>query len=156
MPVSNVGKSFVRPSQDRLDRLLQQQGLERSFLADVPLRNVTRNGVAGVEMTVRLTSYRSLPLSCIADIELKIDGEAVNQGGLLLGLNGVDHRVATCTASTSEWWFILDTATLFAPRAIPLRPGLHEVEATLATVEPYMTAGRFTLRNSDRRQLIVE
>jgi hypothetical protein len=54
------------------------------------------------------------------------------------------------------WWFILDHAQLFVPRETELSPGEHDVEGMLVTVEPYMTAGRFSFFNTSRKRLRLE
>jgi hypothetical protein len=37
----------------------------------------------------------------------------------------------------------------------PLNFGIHQFDATLITVEPYITAGRFSFYHGDRRELMV-
>lgn len=129
---------------------------DRSFISDEPLRNVVLDSVQGVLIKVRLTSYRSLPLSCIEAIELKLDGVQVDAADLILRINYANHRLKDMPHLSGVWWFILDYADLFVPLARKLAPGYHEVEGTLVTVEPYMTAGRFSFHNSAHKRLAVE
>lgn len=136
--------------------IAERLGKDRGFLADRPLRNATVGGVAGIALSVRLTSYRSLPLSCIQAIQLSIDGRSCDPAELRLALNYATHSVAELAGLSHVWWFILDYAELFAPLVVPLAAGPHEIEGTLVTVEPYMTAGRFAFHNYARRSLLLE
>ena len=47
-------------------------------------------------------------------------------------------------------------ADLFVPSSTPLALGEHDVEGTLITVEPYMTAGRFSFYSVCRKRLALE
>jgi len=136
--------------------VLSRGGKDRAFIADGVLRNVVREGVPGVQLKVRLTSYRSLQLSCIKGMQLKIDGEEFDPKQMILTLNDYSHRLDELAPLRNAWWFILDYGDLFAPRATPLAAGEHEVEGTLITVEPYMTAGRFAFYSSCKKRLAVE
>ena len=136
--------------------ILAHTGKSRSFLREGPIRNAARNGMAGLELGVNLTSYRALPLSCIEGIQLKLDGKDVDVTAALLTLNGVSHKIQDLACLSGVWWFILDPATLFVPVAKPLSQGNHQVDATLITVEPYVTAGRFSFYHPASRILAVE
>jgi len=150
--VTNVGFELTAGVRAILDHT----GKSRSFLREVPIRNVTRNGVAGFELGVNLTSYRALPLSCIEGLLLKVDGKDVDVSRAQLTLNGVSHNIHDLAGLSGVWWFILDPAALFVPSAKPLSPGDHQVDATLITVEPYVTAGRFSFYHPASRTLAVE
>jgi hypothetical protein len=136
--------------------VLSRGGKDRAFLVDETLRNVERNGQQGVQVKVRLPSYRSLPLSCIEGIRLKIDGEEFDPKDMVLTLNNHSHRLDELPRLSGVWWFILDFGDLFVPRATPLAPGEHDVEGMLITVEPYMTAGRFSFHSPCRKRLALE
>lgn len=136
--------------------ILAHTGKPRSFLREQPIQNVVRNGVPGYELSVNLTSYRALPLSCIEGLLLKVDGEDVDPSTVVLTLNGYSHKLAELASLSHVWWFILEPATLFVPSQTPLAPGNHRVDATLITVEPYVTAGRFSFYHPDSRTLAVE
>lgn len=139
---------------DRLQKMFNAQRIARGFLADRPIRRCVLGGRAGILLTVRLTSYRSLPLSCIEEIRLYIDGVAVDPASLRLIVAGVPYALSELAALPDRWWFILDLGELFVAMT-DLAPGSHDVDATLVTVEPYMTAGRFSMSNPDRRSLVL-
>jgi Domain of unknown function (DUF6379) len=136
--------------------ILAHAGKRRSFLRDEPVRHVSRHGVSGIHLAVNLTSYRSLPLSCIEGLLLKIDDLEMDVSRATLLLNGQEHQLSGLSALSHVWWFILDPGAFFVPMAQPLTSGKHRLEATLITVEPYITAGRFLFYHSDQRELMVE
>lgn len=117
---------------------------------------MVRNGVHGYELSVNLTSYRSLPLSCIEGVLLRVDGKEMDTSNIMLTLNGYSHKIAELVQLSRIWWFILDPATIFVPSANLLKPGNHQVDATLITVEPYVTAGRFSFYHPASCVLAVE
>lgn len=135
--------------------ILARTGKRRSLLRDEPVQNVARKGVAGIRLAINLTSYRSLPLSCIEGFALKIDDSDIDVSDACLLLNGQEHVFADLPALSRLWWFILDPAAIFVPYRQPLSPGIHRFDATLNTVEPYITAGRFSFYHADRRDLQV-
>jgi Domain of unknown function (DUF6379) len=99
-------------------------------------------GRQGVWLAVRLPSYRSLPLSCIIDLEVDIDGTVTGSSDLVLSLYGTAHTVADLRPRRDLNWFVLDVADLFVPLAGPLAPGRHEVSASLQLLTPFATVGR--------------
>lgn len=136
--------------------ILAHTGKPRSFLREEPIRNVVRNGVPGYELGVNLTSYRALPLSCVEGLRLNVDGVDVDPSTVTLTLNGYSHKLEELAQLSQVWWFILDPASIFVPRAKPLAAGSHQVNATLITVEPYVTAGRFSFYHPASSTLAVE
>jgi hypothetical protein len=138
---------------DKKDEAVSLGG--RSFLADEEIRNVVHEGKKGYLVRICLTSYRSLPLSCLDTIELSVDGKAINQENMLLVLNGYSHKLSDLPKLHQLFWFILDYADLFVESNQPLPPGEHLVEARLVTVEPYMTGGRHPFFNPSAKRLAV-
>ena len=131
-------------------------GKGRSFISDEGFRNAVQDGKQGFKLKVRLTSYRSLPLSCIEGMQLKIDGEPIDSNDITFTLNNYSHKLADISQLSTIWWFILDYAELFIAREDGLAAGEHEVEGTLITVEPYITAGRFSFYNTAKKRLFLE
>lgn len=127
----------------------------RSFLADEQIRNVVYEGKSGYLVRICLTSYRSLPLSCLDRIELSVDGKAVDPQKIRFVLNGYSHKLDELPTLPHRFWFILDYADLFVESTQPLPPGEHLVEAMLVTVEPYMTGGRHAFFNTSTKRLAV-
>jgi hypothetical protein len=128
---------------------------ERGFFVDEEIRNVVQDGKRGYLVRVRLTSYRSLPLSCIEKIELRIDGAAVDPQKISLVFNGQGYKLADMPRLSKVWWFILDYADLFVESEKRLPSGEHLVEGTLVTVEPYVTGGRFSFFYPSQKRLLV-
>ncbi len=141
---------------DFFSALRGRAAVDRAFLGSEGFRNVVHQGRKGFEFKVRLTSYRSLPLSCIEGIELSIDGQPVNPSDMMLILDNHSYKLDELRHCSNIWWFILDFARLFAARESALAPGEHDVEGTLITVEPYITGGRFSFFNTSRKRLCLE
>jgi hypothetical protein len=116
----------------------------------VPTRH---DGRDGVRFAVRLPSYRGLPLSCIVDLEVRIDGVSVGSADLVLLLDGNAYPVAKMHPQRNITWFVLDVAELFVPLEQPLAPGQHEVEASLDLLTPFATVGRSIHVHTSRKTL---
>lgn len=145
-------------SEARLAQLLGREGTTHTVFTDAPIladeamQPTCHDGTEGVKIRIRLPSYRSLPLSCIENIEFNIDGTTYPSDALTLFLDNVPYRPSEMEGLIDRWWFILDHAMVFVPTGT-LGQGLHLVEIKLATVEPYITAGRFTFHHADARDL---
>ena len=137
------------------EAVAQARGKDRSFISDEEIQNVVYQGKPGYKIKVRLTSYRSLPLSCIEKIQLSVDGKAIPQDCLTFILNGYSHKLTELSMLNQIWWFILDYAELFVESEQPLSDGKHLVDGLLVTVEPYMTGGRFSFYYPSQKQLRV-
>ncbi|MCB9420056.1 MAG: hypothetical protein H6667_09640 [Ardenticatenaceae bacterium] len=129
--------------------------LGRSFICNEDLRVSTHAGEPGFLARILLPSYRSLPLSCIERIDLRVDGAVVDPQDITLILNGYSHKLDEMGHLSKIFWFILDKADLFIKRKEPLGLGDHVLEGTMVVVEPYMTVGRFALNYTAKRQLSV-
>lgn len=132
-----------------------RRGIVRSFIADDEIQPAVRDGQTGYLIRVRLMSYRSLPLSCIEDIQLTVDGAPVARDRITFLLNGYGHALDELGTLSRLFWFILDAADLFVASDVPLAPGEHTVEGTLVTVEPYVTGGRFSFYYPSSKRLCL-
>lgn len=133
----------------------ERPGKDRAFISDEPVRNVVQDGRPGFKLKVRLASYRALPLSCIEGIELKVDGSVIDPDRITFILNGCRHALGDLGSRRDSWWWILDYAELLV-LGDHLTPGTHHVEGTLTTVEPYITAGRFSFFHTSSKRLVVD
>lgn len=125
----------------------------RSFICPDDLKLSSHAAEEGFLVRILLPSYRSLPLSCLETIDLKVDGASVAVEDITLILNGYSHKIGKTGDLTKISWFILDKADLFIKTAQPLAAGKHVVEGTMVMVEPYMTVGRFALNYTAKREL---
>lgn len=141
-------------SLTRLPSAPRMPGQPLDFLHPTEYRTAVRNGVTGFHVRIRLASYRSLPLSCLREISLSIDGEPIDPAGLRLVLDGSAFALADLAERTDVWWYILDLAELFVPSR-PLDPGTHELEASMTALVPYATGGRRTSTVRSTLQITV-
>jgi hypothetical protein len=93
---------------------------------------------------VRLTSYRSLPLSCLRELKVSLDGSGVDAGRVSFVLDGVSHRPQDLGDRIDLWWYILDSAELRVALPSPLTPGPHRLAVEMTTIVPFATGGQST------------
>nr|WP_281371790.1 DUF6379 domain-containing protein [Petropleomorpha daqingensis] len=89
-------------------------------------------------MSVRLNWYRSLPLSCVEQLGVRLDGEALAPA--TLEVDGVRYGVADLAAADDRWWHVLDSALVRVPLERTPGAGRHEVEFVLGSRIPYLVA----------------
>jgi hypothetical protein len=144
----------VRTPQSRIDQLMAHSAISREIIVNQTAVNDEVEGEKGLLLKIRLPSYRSLPLSCIEKIGVKIDGKNVCLSAAALRIENSWHPLAYLPTLLDVWWFILDPATLFVPKVVV--SGRHEVAVEIVRVEPYITAGRFSFTNTSTASVLVE
>ena len=96
----------------------------------------------GYRLGLRLMWYRSLPLSCIENIRLSLDGQPVDPGLLRLEVNGHSYRLEQLADRVEEFWYILDTAFLDVEQpGVVTRGENHRIEAEVTVHYPYIPIG---------------
>lgn len=95
----------------------------------------------GYALQIRSHWYRALPLSSVAVVDLKLDGERVEPLTLTVEANGKRFRFDELPERYDEWWFTTDPITLHVPCA-DAREGIeHRVELELGLLIPYLIVG---------------
>ena len=94
---------------------------------------------------VRLPWYRALPASCIADVELRIDGHAAPKDSLRWNMNGRDFRLDELEAQVDEWWFTTDSAVVSGDLPLSAECHQHDVEVDLHLYIPYIVTAHGVL-----------
>ena len=97
---------------------------------------------AGLALEIHSHWYRALPLTSVAVVDLKIDGEPVDQGQLEVEANGKSFRFDELKDRYDEWWFTTDALTLRIPRRAAAPGTRHRVELDLGLLIPYLIVGR--------------
>jgi hypothetical protein len=90
----------------------------------------------GVAVRIGLPWIRSLPLACVREPVLTIDGRAVAHLRVRVGDRSVD---ASALIEETTWWFAQDRLVLEAERE--LAPGRHDVVVDFRLLIPYLMAG---------------
>ena len=96
----------------------------------------------GYQLQVRLDWYRSLPLSCVEQVRLSLDGEQVDAQAITFGINGGEYRLDELAALTDQVWFVLDSATIRVEQPGQVTSGKsYTIEAEMALRAPYIAIG---------------
>jgi hypothetical protein len=103
------------------------------------LKNTNVNGKKlGYEFQIRLSNYRGHYLSCIEEFEVTVDGKRINSDDLSFCLNGKEFTVRQLPSLISEFWSLIEPATIkvFAPGG--LTEGEHQMDVNLMLRIPYL------------------
>jgi len=93
-----------------------------------------RNGAATLRL--RLPWIRSLPLSSVRGLELRVDGTDVPVTELITSGSAASPGGL---ADTTQWWHLQDA--LEVRTGLSLDPGAHDVQVSLRLLVPYLPGG---------------
>jgi hypothetical protein len=97
----------------------------------------------GCEMKLRFQWYRSLPVSCVENLKLSLDGQPVNSDQLRFGVNGHQYRVDELADKVEEFWFVQDSAVLSVAQSERWNAGeTHRIDLEFAMRAPYIPIGQ--------------
>jgi hypothetical protein len=111
--------------------------LDKDVVRDDAL-SATEDGFA---LAVNSHWYRALPLTSLAVVDLKLDGERVEPAELTVEANGKAFRFDELEELYDEWWFTTDAVTLHIPREDAAPGERHRVELDLGLLIPYLIVG---------------
>lgn len=92
----------------------------------------------GYEFQIRLSNYRGHYLSCIREFALRVDGEEVPAEDITFCLHGKEFALSQLPGLISEFWWVIEPATIKVYKPGGLAPGSHHIELTLRLRIPYM------------------
>jgi len=90
----------------------------------------------GFELRIGLPWIRSLPIACLREPEITIDGEVVESVRVVIGGRALAPGEVL---DETTWWFAQDRLVLEAEH--PVAPGVHDVVVTFRLLIPYLMAG---------------
>jgi hypothetical protein len=113
----------------------------------------------GYRIDVHLPWYRSLPLSCLEDISLRLGADTVDRADLRIRWDGRELTLDEVADLVDEQWFVQDALEVLVakPDGVPTGQSL-DVELTLATRIPYIIIGPETAlvqRTRVERKVVV-
>jgi hypothetical protein len=96
----------------------------------------------GYEFLIHLNWYRSLPLSSVVKVQLKLDNEPVDPEQISFGINNYVYTLKELGNHYEEFWFVQDGARLIVnqPRKIALGE-THTIWAEVSLRYPYIPIG---------------
>ncbi len=96
----------------------------------------------GYRLSVRLNWYRSLPISCIEDIKVMLDGKPAAPEKVRLELNGKEYSLAEAEDAVETYWFVQDGLGIHVLGAGQVNAGeTHEVGIEYGMRAPYIAIG---------------
>ena len=95
-------------------------------------------------IAIKLPWYRSLWLSSVSDIAVRVNGREVPTGTLTVELAGHTYRVAELPDRWDVLWFIQDRLVVVAPLDEPPPDQPVDVEVTIDIRLPYMQIAPMT------------
>lgn len=108
-------------------------------ICDDSLKNTYIDGKKqGYEFTIRLSYYRGLFLSCVNSFELLVDDEVVPNSEITFSINGKEFFVDQLSSLSSEFWDLLEPATIKVMQKGGLASGNHHLKLNFYLRVPYL------------------
>lgn len=108
------------------------------MLENSELRNMSVDGaVYGFAFELAYPSYRGTFLSCIEQLKLWLDGQAVPEEDMRFTLGGKQFLVSELPELSHEYWFVLERATVTVLRDGGLSDRPHSLKLLLRHRVPY-------------------
>lgn len=113
------------------DRVLREDGFY----------NLLLNGrQIGFSLDIRLNYFRGLPLSCVKQLEVSVDGEEIPQYLILFELNGKQFSISQFPQLYAEFWGLKTPASLKVFN-YGLNAGMHDVAVKMIYQNPSAAPG---------------
>ena len=114
---------------------------DKHILTDEGCRSIWENGQkTGFAVNITINYYRGLPLCCVDEIALTVDGEKVDPSSMVLEYRGREIPyldILTDNFPTDFYWFFGDRLRVVVKRPGGIAQGRHTVSLTLATRRSY-------------------
>lgn len=127
-------------------------------ICDNSLRSIYINGKKmGYQFDIRLSYYRGHFLSIINELALRTDGEEVLKKDITFCLHGKELGIAQLSEANTEFWPILEPATIKVHKNGGIPEGEHELDFTLIFRSPYMPIGEgeYMPWNSSEKKILI-
>lgn len=93
-------------------------------------RNVRKGGkLTGYEVQLRIPYYRGIPMSCVNQIKLTVDGEEVERKNMYCTVQGESFTMDQLTTAINHRWAMTEPITMFVFKDGGLEKGEHDVSA---------------------------
>jgi len=96
-------------------------------------------GPDGFSLRVGLPWMRSLPLSCVLQLAVRIDEEPVRDADLSVRI-GEQARALVDLPRSDQWWFLQDRLVVTGPVEVQ-RGQEYDVAVSMQLLLPYLSAG---------------
>ncbi len=105
---------------------------ERYMVCEDGFKNVIKDGVVeGFELKLRIPYYRGIALSLINSIDIEIDGESFPHEDMVFTVETGSFPYHELSTVINNRWELGEKAILFVNKKGGLKPGKHNVKATI-------------------------
>jgi hypothetical protein len=95
-------------------------------------------GQNGYSLRARLPWYRALPLSCLAEVDLAVDGEPADPTAVTVETDGFQVPLTEVAQASDRSWYVLDDLVLHVSGAGLADRPRHQVHLTVGLRIPYL------------------
>jgi len=114
---------------------------DKQILSDAGARSVWENGKKiGYQFNLTINYYRGLPLCCVDQITMEIDGETVDPNLMYVQHRGREYPYPDILKDdfpTDFYWLFGEFLTVFVKNGKGIEQGIHHCKLTLGTRRSY-------------------
>jgi hypothetical protein len=114
---------------------------DQHILTDQGCRSVWAHGKkVGYAVNLTINYYRGLPLCCVDEISLEVDGEAVDPASMVLQHRGREYPYLAIFEDdfpTDFYWLFGENLRVMIQKEGGIEQGRHQVKLTLGTRRSY-------------------
>jgi hypothetical protein len=127
--------------------------LNPDSIADDALKSYIVNGKeVGFILELGVSRYRSVPLSCIEELQLKVDGEVIDPLSITFCINNKRFMISQLKDLWAEYWNMNEKAKLVVLKTRGIGRGEHDIEIKLPVRIPYVFANdTFDIQRSETK-----
>jgi hypothetical protein len=93
---------------------------------------------AGYSLHARMPWYRALPLSCLVEVTLAVDGQTVPAEAITVETDGVALPLSATAQATDRPWFVVDDLVIRVAGPPLADRSSHDVDLTVGLRLPYL------------------
>ena len=142
---------YFRIAGEKRSEDMDFQAYNKILICKDDIENVVVGDVTvGYEFKIKYPSYRGAFLSCIEDLQFRMDGESIDQKDIYCYLNGKQFLLEELSECFKEYWFVRDKATIRVMKDGGIAPGAHSLNVYMKHRVPYTGYfGQYLVLDSD-------
>ena len=103
-------------------------GLDGYMFSKDNIANVKEGtNIIGIKVQMGLPFYRSIPVSCIEQFDLALDGQSIKPDEVFFEIKNKKIKLTELTKEYQTWWCPMDKPHITIKRAGGLTKGVHKI-----------------------------
>lgn len=112
---------------------------EKYLVQEKGFKNINKNEeTVGYQIQLRIPYYRGIPMSCVEELDIEVDGEKVNPDDYIITVKDEEFTFDELPTVINHRWEMIEPLTVFVKKDGGLQEGEHEVKAFVSLRISYL------------------